>query len=146
MKRSIIIAVIGIRMVLFFAMAPWGQDVERNNLLADDAYWYNVCAKNIAQHKIFSVSEKAPFVPDAHLTPGYPLFIAIHYFLFGIKPWVVLFSQILLQGLFVIGIFMLAGRIGLPAPAAAIGSIIFAIDPAAVMMPNALLSDSIGCV
>src|SRR3989338_4246434 len=91
----VIIITIVIRMVLFFAFSPWKPEIERNNLLVDDAYWYSVCAKNIAQHKIFSCSEAFPLRPDAYLTPGYPLFIAMHYFLFGVKPYLVLVSQII---------------------------------------------------
>ncbi|MEO0079262.1 MAG: glycosyltransferase family 39 protein [candidate division WOR-3 bacterium] len=58
-----------------------------------DAPEYVQLARNLTHHRLFSLDSRPPFRPDIFRTPGYPLFLAIPFTLFGPS----LFWPILLQ-------------------------------------------------
>src|SRR5262245_13208962 len=72
-----------------------------------DAQGYHYLALNLLQRGVFSMYAEAPFQPDALRTPGYPLFIASIYALFGVAPRAVIVAQAIIDSitaLFVMGI------------------------------------------
>src|SRR5947209_5383581 len=50
---------------------------------AGDGFVYSRLAKNLLEQNVFSVDEQAPFTPTLIRMPGYPLFMAGVYYLFG---------------------------------------------------------------
>lgn len=139
----IMLIAFAVRMALFIAGGMWNPDVERDSILTSDSYWYHLAGKNLMQYKMISLTEEGPPTPDAHLTPGYPAFITLHYLLFGIKPWTVLVTQIILQIFWILGIFMLGKEIGLPFGVTVIAGLIVALDPVAIVLSNSLLTESL---
>ena len=47
-----------------------------------DSPGYMLLAKNLVEHGTFSLSDAPPYIPSNTRTPGYPLFLAIIYFIF----------------------------------------------------------------
>ncbi len=48
-----------------------------------DSPGYMLLAKNLVEHGNFSLSETSPYTPSNMRTPGYPLFLALIYFIFN---------------------------------------------------------------
>lgn len=131
----IIIFSICIRILLFLIYSPWDQQVLQNDVIKDDAVEYHDLALGILDTKDFTSFQ-------SFRTPGYPIFLAICYFLFGIRPWVVLFIQILLNIVSLIIVYYLGKklfnkRVGL------ISIIFFALDPHQILFANILLADTL---
>lgn len=47
-----------------------------------DSPGYMLLAKNLVEHGAFSLSDTSPYIPSNVRTPGYPLFLALIYFIF----------------------------------------------------------------
>lgn len=52
------------------------------HFVGGDSLGYMSLAKNLVEHGVFSFADNAPFVPTNFRTPGYPLFLAVIYFIF----------------------------------------------------------------
>ena len=79
-----------LRLLFFFSIKPWDEQVVKNRILIDDAIGYHNLALDILEDVSFSSFS------STQRTPGYPFFVAIIYSLFGVLPWVVLFVQLCL--------------------------------------------------
>jgi 4-amino-4-deoxy-L-arabinose transferase-like glycosyltransferase len=114
--------------------APWDPKVQANSVLIYDAYGYHNLALCIIEHHTFC--------GDTFRTPGYPFFIAMFYSVVGLKPWVVLLAQNLVDLasiylVFRIGELLFSRRVGLVAAA------FLAIDPNAILATTSLCSDNL---
>jgi len=123
-----------LRIIVLLLFHPWDTQVENKIILINDALGYH----NLANCIVNDLS----FCGDTFRTPGYPFYIAIFYVLFGTKPWVVLFSQILVNLIaiyyvFKIGEMIFSKRIGL------IAATFLAIDPNSICAITLLYSDSL---
>jgi len=91
---------LSVRVLLFAALQPWNEQVAQNKVLAGDSLGYHDQAMDIMATLSFMNF-------GSWRAPGYPLFIAFIYFLFGTKPWIVLFVQIFLDvGVLIITYFI----------------------------------------
>src|SRR6185437_16542785 len=50
---------------------------------SNDAYQYALLGENLVNHQVFSESTSSPYIPDTFRTPGYPVFIALLFAVFG---------------------------------------------------------------
>jgi len=92
-KEILLVILISLIIRLFFLILlnPWNNSVIQEKILISDAASYHRLAVDI--YKNFSLSGfDAPY-----WTPGYPVFIALIYFAFGIKIWMVMLFQIVLN-------------------------------------------------
>jgi hypothetical protein len=84
-----------VRLVFFLLVRPWSPAVESGFVLQGDARGYHELATTLlTQHRL---AYGATDAPNALRTPGYPVFVAALYALFGWHPWVVMLFQILLD-------------------------------------------------
>lgn len=130
----ILLIAFALRLTIFLLFRPWDSQVLAERILIGDAPEYHRLAECIADH--FS------FCGNTFRTPGYPLFAAVFYMLFGAKPWLVLLGQIFadlvtIYYLFRIGEMIFSGRAGI------IAAGFLAIDPNSIFASASLLSDSV---
>lgn len=89
-----VLIALGVRLSFIFAEQPWNPSVLETRVLQQDAYWYDAQAVTIAESGSF-----AQFDDDTHVyikCPGYQVFVAIFYAIFGHSIWVVLLVQALI--------------------------------------------------
>ena len=111
---------------------PWDETVLQNLILVFDALGYHNLGTSLLHHGIF---------PSALRTPGYPFFISLLYYIFGIKPWVVIICQIFIDSCTIILIYSLANSI-LDEKTATVAAGLYALDPIAIYYSNMLLTES----
>jgi 4-amino-4-deoxy-L-arabinose transferase-like glycosyltransferase len=75
-----------------------------------DAHEYGTLAKNMVEHGVFSQSLSVPFIPDTNRTPGYPLFLAFFYKIFG-SFYPVLIAQVFIVFLTSVLIFKIGQQL-----------------------------------
>jgi len=131
----ILIAAFIIRIVFFAAFQPWEKDVVQNSILLDDAIQYNNLALSLLDTLSF---EKF----DAFRTPGYPVFVAILYFISSGSVWFVLLIQVILSTLSVLLVYKIALLI-FSEKAALLAALLFAIDPIQVTSSIELYTETL---
>ena len=102
--RFICVLSLLIRLSFFVALEPWNEEVVQNKIVVGDSARYTTYALNLLTNHSFSNV-------DAFAVPGYPLFLAFIYFLFGIKPWIVLLLQVFMDTCIAIIAYFMAKEI-----------------------------------
>lgn len=136
------LAIIFRLILLFISINSHGYNNFINDILltpGNDPYTYNQLAKNIIEYKSFTYAEGLP--PVSLRTPGYPLFIALIYMLFGINPIIVILVQILLDSLIVILIFLITKNF-LTLRLSILTAFLYAIEPHASIFSLSMYSDT----
>jgi len=127
-----------VRIMFFIIVQPWQPEVEKNVILQDDPSGYHRLATTLVNNHRFAVSETAAL--NTNRTPLYPAFIAINYWLFGERPWVVILSQILINSLTCLVLLFTLTRIFRP-KVALIATYFFALDPNSILHSSLLYSE-----
>ena len=94
-----------------------------------DAIGYHQLAINLIDRGVFSLNTDAPFLPDAVRTPGYPLFMAALYAVFGREPRMVLLAQVIVDSMTAVLVAQLAGRLSQSARATLWAGGLYALNP-----------------
>jgi hypothetical protein len=123
-----------IRVWLFVALQPWDEEVVQHKVIVGDANSYHTLALSILTTHSFSGF-------GANRTPCYPLFIAFIYFLFGVKPWIVLFLQLFLDTGTVIIVYFIAKELFKPKPVPLIAAFLYSISFPSAYYSTRLLTD-----
>lgn len=123
-----------LRLIFFLIHQPWNPEVEKMQVISGDAVGYHYLAHCIFQH--FS------FCDNTFRTPGYPAFLAFFYVIFGVKPYLVLFVQILLNVFSVYILFSLCKRIW-NEKVALIAAFLLSIDPHQILFCHFLFADTL---
>ena len=89
-----------IRVAFFLALRPWDEATLKQAILVQDAVGYDYLAHRIIDTGSYPSAE-------TFRTPGYPMLVALMYFLFGGTPAAVLLLQILLD----VGVVLLTYRL-----------------------------------
>lgn len=129
---------LALRLLVFAYVA---HDPEK--FYAADSRGYEIRARGLLEHGVFTAREEPPFTPDLIRTPVYPAFMAGVFALTGHAPAAVILLQILLGGLTALLTFRLAAWLGLSLRAATGAALIVALDPVAIMTANLLLSETL---
>ena len=129
---------IGVRLIFFGLVQPWNPQVEEQVILVDDAKGYHQLATTLIEDHRFALSGTDP--PNAKRTPGYPLFIASAYSLFGPRPWTVLLVQILVDTLSCLLLLLTLARL-FGQRVALISSFFYALNPPLILFSSRLLSE-----
>lgn len=136
-KKLLIVLLITflIRMIVFFIFRPWDPSVVEKDVYIYDAIGYNILAKCIAFN--------ASFCGDTFRTPVYPAFVAVFYYLFGVKPWIVLIAQVLLNVASAYLLFRISERLFRNKNIGYIAVLLFAIDPQQIIFCTYLYTDTL---
>ncbi len=130
----VFICYVAIRLVPFFFTFN-----NTSRYFTRDSYEYNELAVNIAEHGYYMPVSKEP---GLRRTPGYPLYLAIIYKLFGVKPAIALFFQIILSGFIPVFIYLNASLL-LSKRTAKIAAVISVFEPVSIIYANTLLSETL---
>ncbi len=125
---------VGIRLVPFFSTF---NNTSRFFLV--DSYEYSLLGVNIAQHGYYTPHGGEP---GLRRSPGYPLYLAAVYKLFGVKPAIALFLQIVLSGLIPLFLYMNAELL-FSKRVARIASVLSIVEPVSIIYANLLLSETL---
>ena len=106
-----------------------------------DAPGYYQLAINLLRHGVFSPSSAAPFQPDPFRTPGYPLFLALIFFLAGSSTLAVVFTQSLLHAVTGLVIVRLGEKVLGSLRIGVIGCLLWMIVPLPAVFAGLLLSE-----
>jgi hypothetical protein len=106
-----------------------------------DAPGYYQLGINLFQHGVFSPSSATPFQPDAFRTPGYPLFLALIFFLAGSSTLAVVFAQSLLHAVTGLVIVRLGEKVLGSLRIGVIGCVLWMIAPLPAIFAGLLLSE-----
>jgi len=127
-----------IRLAFFLAAEPWDLSVQQHLLLRYDPKEYHALAVDLLHSGTLGLEGE-----DGTLrTPLYPLFVAAHYAVFGPRPWIVLLTQILLDGASCVLLFLLLRRL-LEFRVAALATLLLALNPTFIFHANTLYSDNL---
>ncbi len=135
----ILLLALVLRLILFLYIQIYNPDAM---WAPDTIASYQKVAMNLLQNHNFSSSDSEPFEPDVRITPGYPLMMAMVYFIFGIRPAFVVIPQIILSVIMVfivykLGVVLYNQRAGL------LSAFLLAIEPTSVYYSNVLLTETL---
>ncbi len=123
-----------IRGVFFYQVKPWEKEVVENKILISDAYGYHSLGCSIMKTGAFSSFKRLR-------TPGYPLFVAVFYYVFGVKVWVVLLAQLLLDVGTTIIVFFLAKILFKSKAASTIAAFLYSANLSSAFYTTRFLSE-----
>jgi hypothetical protein len=102
-----------------------------------DTVNYVTCAKGVLT--AWSDKERGLFA----FGPGYPLWLAAHFGLFGVTPWPILIGQVLMSSLSAVLVYFLALRIILSRVIATVAGLLATVCITSTMLSCFLLSDTL---
>jgi hypothetical protein len=108
-----------------------------------DAYEYQRLAFNLANHKVFSIATSAPYEPSMFRSPGYPVFLALCFSLFGNSIQVVRILQFCIFGVAAWILYLVARRVGLRSSGAYCASFLFLSFPPFIFMSVSLMTETL---
>lgn len=86
-KKILSLAIL-LRLIFFFHFGPWNEDVISTKVMTGDAIGYHNYALNLLS---------GDFNNDTKVLPGFPIYLAAIYTIFGVNPWVVMIFNIFLN-------------------------------------------------
>jgi 4-amino-4-deoxy-L-arabinose transferase-like glycosyltransferase len=96
-----------IRIFYFLNLKPWESNFIESQFTYNDSRGYHDLAVKIVETKSFPVN----ITLDTYRTPIFPYYIAFFYLIFGIKPYTVFFSYIILNLISVVFIYLLTKKL-----------------------------------
>ncbi|MEZ4747630.1 MAG: glycosyltransferase family 39 protein [Calditrichia bacterium] len=130
------------RLGLFFFIQPWQINQETKVILKKDAVGYHQIAKNYLDMGIHTKSKQLPHNPDKVRVPLYPMFLAGVYGVFGEKPWLVLFFQIIIGAFTSVMVYKTARYYIRESPAFLAG-LLYCLDYTAIFYTSNLLTETL---
>ncbi|MGP8216684.1 MAG: ArnT family glycosyltransferase [Bacteroidia bacterium] len=143
---------------MYFAIRSWNPAVEKGVIFTGDPVEYESLAENILHYHTYAgafdtlnvqlnsnllkIGDKMNYA-DTYRLPGYPVFLAIVYYISGIKPFVAIFLQILLNIISVVLIYRITLLLFNIIEVAIIAGLLFAIDIHSIYVANLLYSDTL---
>jgi hypothetical protein len=130
----ILLLALVIRIGFYVATQPWDQTVLENTILIKDGGRYHDVALGILNEGTFNSTIR---------TPGYSTFIALVYFFAGIKVWLVLLVQVLLDVTVVLLIYFIAKEMFESETISKIAAFFYSINFLSAYYASRLLSDTL---
>lgn len=121
----IFITALCVRLLIFWIL--FGRLGEWSGLAWIDANNYMALAKNLSLGNGFSLSDSVPFELHTLRTPGYPIFLSVFYYLFGVY-WPASLFEAVLNSFVPVFIFWLAFKLTENLKTAAIAGFLTAFD------------------
>jgi 4-amino-4-deoxy-L-arabinose transferase-like glycosyltransferase len=123
-----------LRLAMFLMVGSWRPDVERDVIIKSDSRLYHELASYLVEH--------GTFFREPIRTPGYLLYVAGFYALFGEHPVAPIAGGILLDLAICWLCWLIAGRF-IGERVAGWAALFYALDPGAILFSNMLMSDTL---
>ncbi|MHB2153633.1 ArnT family glycosyltransferase [Calditrichota bacterium GD2] len=133
---KILVLAISLRLIALILLNPFGEEGRKETLFSDAGGYHGLAIELIEHHSFGAQNPQL----SAIRTPGYPLFIALFYKVFGYEPGLVLIAQILLDGLLILFMYKFVSQ-AISKQAAFWAAFFYAIDPIVIFYNVRLLSD-----
>lgn len=140
MTRKIIYFIVFTFFVRLFFALPAILNPERAFIPTPDSYQYDRLAQNLLKYHRFSLDESPPLSPNHSRTPGYPIFIATFYGLFGPRPTLIILIQIVITALMCWVLYRLLAEDG---KIASIACLLYALNPTIALYTSQILTETI---
>ncbi len=125
-----------IRIVLLLILQPWSNvALDQSLFIFSDSDQYQRLALEILRSG--SLEEFNIFRP-----PGYPAFIVLIYWIFGIKPWIVIVIQIILNLCSILFLYRI-GKLLFNNRISSFAALLFSLDPFSIFYSLTILADTI---
>jgi len=142
-KHKLLLFALGLafcyRMFFFISMRPWDERNLHEKVIICDTIQYHTFASDILKNRAISCSD---VWIDAVRTPGYPLFVAANYMIFGVRTWVVILVQILISLLTLYAIYVMGIRL-FGTTTAGIAALLYAVEPHVAWVTNQFATDAL---
>ncbi|MDP6683015.1 MAG: glycosyltransferase family 39 protein [Desulfobacterales bacterium] len=132
----IVIAAILVRFVFFLILQPWDPEFVWEKIMVGDARHYHGLAVELIKKREYN-SPTSQF-----RTPGYPIFISLIYTITGVKPWIVLLIQIVINTITLVLLYILGTQVT-DRKTALIAAGLYALDPLAIYYSHAILTETL---
>jgi len=131
--KNVILFSVLLRTVLFIIIEPWNLEFETHPLFFYDPQEYHELAKAMLGWD---------FLDNTLRTPGYPAFIAVFYWLFGVNPPIIYAIQLILT---VFSVYMTyrVTNLFFSAKISSLAALLLAIDPHYILFSFNLLSEAL---
>ena len=132
--RHVLLIALVLRLAMFLLVGSWRPEVERDVIIKSDSRLYH----ELASHLV----EQGSFYREPIRTPGYLLYVAGFYELFGEHPVAPIAGGIVLDLAICWLCWVIAGRF-IGRGGAIWAALLYALDPGAILFSNMLMSDTL---
>lgn len=122
---AILLTALVLRAVYFISVKPWSEGATNELISAGDASEYHTLALKFVENGSYPEN----IFIDTYRTPGFPVYVAFYYFLFGVKPFIVLLSHIFLNLVSIVFLYALCKKLFENKFIALAAAALFALEP-----------------
>lgn len=122
---TILLVALTVRIAYLMSIKPWSGSYANDVLNYGDASEYNTIAKILVEEHKYPDN----IFLDVYRTPVFPLYISIFYFLFGIKPYLIIISHLVLNLIAIISIYLLCNKLFGNKTISLFASALYALEP-----------------
>jgi 4-amino-4-deoxy-L-arabinose transferase-like glycosyltransferase len=155
---AIVIFSLVLKLALFCYISPWDKQVEKEKIVVSDSWQYETIAENLLKYHTFSsptdtfnIAHYSDYKlqgylflhADSYREPGYPLYLALLYFIFGVKPFIAILLQIILSAISTIFAYKIALLLFNNPAVAKLSALLLALDIHSIFVANELLTDTL---
>jgi 4-amino-4-deoxy-L-arabinose transferase-like glycosyltransferase len=142
-SRRYLSLILGLSLVFKLAIFFLAANVNPGGILPnEDALEYQQLAENLVHSGAFSRSPKAPFHAETIRTPGYPLFHALIYHLFGGHPHLAIVIQIVLSLATIYCVYRITALL-FHERAGVLAAALMALDPVSILYSQQLMTETL---
>lgn len=142
-SRRYLSLILGLSLVFKLAIFFLAASVNPGGILPnEDALEYQQLAENLVHSGVFSRSPKGPFHAETIRTPGYPLFLAFIYHLFGVHPHLAIVIQIVLSLATIYCVYRITALL-FHERAGVLAAALMALDPVSIFYSQQLMTETL---
>jgi 4-amino-4-deoxy-L-arabinose transferase-like glycosyltransferase len=142
-SRRYLSLILGLSLVFKLAIFFLAASVNPGGILPnEDALEYQQLAENLVHSGVFSRAPKAPFHAETIRTPGYPLFLAFIYHLFGVHPHLAIVIQIVLSLATIYCVYRITALL-FHERAGVLAAALMALDPVSIFYSQQLMTETL---
>jgi 4-amino-4-deoxy-L-arabinose transferase-like glycosyltransferase len=154
----IILTGLALRLILFCYISSWNKQVEKEKIVVSDSWQYEAMAENLLKYHSFTppidtlnlarysnlkLTGILFLHPDTYREPGYPIYLAAIYSIFGIKPYIAILFQLILSAISILFTYRIAILLFNNSAVAKLATLLYIFDIHSIFVANELLTDTI---